>query len=243
MATTALVLCVLVGMIALLLVMVVPLLRATEQGGRGQGAADAAALAGADSLRDSAVAQTAGLLVAFGPGRLAGESVTWSLPGVTAGGAGITEASLYAARNDATIVTYRNDAVRDRVRVEVELRPQPGGDERGPVRRVAQARVGVELASCVARGDREVVGWTEPPPTPSPTPTPTPDPAATATPTRTPRPTPTPTPFVRQPIYGPWGFSFTCDGADGFTVTATTPTQLVQRARAAFDALEPRLVS
>lgn len=236
MATTALVVCVLVAIIALVFIAVVPLLRGTEQGGRGQTAADAAVLAGADSVRDSAVAQTAGLLVAFGPSRLRGTSVSWALPGVGAGGMGITEATVFARRNDATLVTYRNDAARDRVRVEVRLDRQAGGADDVVIRRVAEARVGVELSSCRARADRPVLGYTTPPPTPSPTPAPTPAP----TPTPTPSPTPT---FVPAPIYGAWGFSFSCDGADGFDVSATSVAQLVDLASAEFDALEPRLVS
>ena len=77
--------------------------------------------------------------------------------------------------------------------------------------------------------------YTEPPeetPTPEPTPTPSP----------TPTPTPTP-PFVPQPIYGPWEYRMTCDGADGFSDSDSDIDQLVDRAKSRLGDLEPRLIS
>ncbi len=235
-ATTALVVCVVVGMTALLLVAVEPLLRATEGKGRTQTGADAAALAGAVAARDTAVGELPGLAWAFWPAALTGTSATWRLSAATAGGAGVTQASQYAARNGAVLTEYQHQASRDRVRVTVRL-DEPTGPENVALDARAEARVGVELASCEARAGREIVGWTEPP---EPTPTPTPDPTATPTPTPTPSPTP---PFVPQPVYGPWGFTFRCDGADGFSVSGSTVAQLVTRATDEVRGLEPRLVS
>lgn len=239
-ATTALVVCVVVAMAALLIIAVEPLLRATEGKGRTQTGADAAALAGAVAARDTAVDELTGLSWVFRPAGLSGTSVVWRLSAATAGGAGVTSASQYASRNDASLTSYQHDAGRDRVRVGVRL-AEPTGKEGVPIDADAQARVGVALATCEARAGREIIGWTEPPPEPSPTPTPTPDP--TATPTPTPTPTPPPPPFVPQPIYSAWAFTFSCDGADGFSVSAPTVGTLVQRAAAELRDVRPRLVS
>lgn len=231
-ATTALVVCVVVAMTALLLVAVEPLLRATESKGRTQTGADAAALAGAVGARDTAVGELPGLAWAFRPAALTGTSATWRLSAATAGGAGVTPASQYASRNGSTLTEYQHQASSDRVRVKVRL-AEPTGPEGVPVDARAQARVGVELASCEARAGRQIVGWTEPP---EPEPEPAPDP------TDAPTPTPTPT-FEPEPIYGPWGFTFRCDGADGFTVSGSSVSQLVARATDELGGLEPRLVS
>lgn len=232
MATSAVVVTVLVGVISLLLLAVVPLLMGTEQAGRSQTASDAAALAGAVGARDRAVVELAEAVPTLSPAALSGLSASWRFGAAAGGASGLTDATTFAARNDAVVEEYRHDGTRDRVTVGTRAtRPGPEGTD---VRSEASASLGVELASCVVRAGRSITGWTEPPPPPSP-------PAPEPTPTPTPTPSPTPT-FVPEPVYGPWSYTMSCDGDDGFSVSGSTVTSVVDQGRAALDALQPRLV-
>ncbi|MGN8246575.1 hypothetical protein ACTHAM_000239 [Cellulomonas soli] len=233
MATSAVVVTVLVGVASLLLLAVVPLLMGTEQAGRSQTASDAAALAGAVGARDRAVVELAGAVPALRPAALAGLGGSWRFGTAAGGASGLADAAAFAVRNDAVVEEYRHDGTRDRVTVRTRA-TQPGPEET-VVRSSASASLGVELSSCLVTADRSITGWTEPPPSPPPAPEPTPAP--------TPSPTPTPTPtFVPEPVYGPWSYAMTCDGDDGFSVSGPTITAVVDQGRAALDALQPRLV-
>lgn len=219
-ATSAVVVAVSVALIGLLLVAVIPLLAGTEQAGRTQTAADAAALAGARDVRDLVLDDLDRVISdgGIGIGELLGPS------------RGLSAASAYASRNDADLIAYRYDALGDEVRVETRLREvAPNGDR---ARQEATAALGVELGRCGFDRDQVIVGY-EPPPTPTPTPTPTPSP----TPTPPPTPEPPPEPV---PIYG-WEYRFRCPGYD--SGAHLDVLDVLSGARAWLDsALEPRLV-
>ena len=240
-AVTGVMATVAVALIALLLLAVVPLLSGTEQKARAQTAADAAALAGATSVRDRAAAEVRGVrLVDLALGELSG---SWRLSTSVTPMSGFNAAADYAWRNAGVLdpTRYAYDAPGGRVRTEVELRELAPNDEHAAAR--ARAELGLDLPECRFDAGRKIVGWTTPPPTPSPPPPPPPPPGATPTPTPTPSPTPPPPPFVSTPIYGPWGFTFECPGDRGFTESGASFTQVRDRAAAQLhDRARPRLV-
>jgi len=223
------------ALIALLLIAIVPLLSATEQSARAQTAADASALAGATSVRDRAEAELRGVrLLDLALGELSG---SWRFSTAVTAMSGFGAAEDYARRNAAVLypARYSYDASRDRVRSGVELRELAPNDEHAEA--AAVASLGLELSACRFDAGRSVT-WTTPPPTPSPTPPPTPGP----TPTPTPTPTPSP-PFVPTPVYGPWGFTFSCPGDRGFTESGASFTHVRDRAADRLhDRARPRLV-
>jgi len=217
------------ALIALLLVGIVPLLSGTEQSARAQTAADASALAGATSVRDRARAELRDVrLVDLALAELTG---SWRFSTAVTPMSGFGSAEDYARRNAADLypARYSYDASGDRVRVGVQLRELAPNDEHAEA--VAAASLGMALADCRFDASRTVV-WTTPPPAPSPSPTPTPG--------ATPSPTPT---FVPTPVYGPWGFTFSCPGDRGFTESGASFTAVRDRAADRLhDRARPRLV-
>ncbi|KAE8762973.1 hypothetical protein [Georgenia thermotolerans] len=165
-ATAGLILLGAFGALALVFLAVLPLLSGTEQSARAQTAADAAALGGAEHLRDHLLRG----VVSLRPG----DSLLDLLPGTTGDA---TAAATMAGRNGATLREYDRSGRRVEVRVRLN---EPGAAGTSPVeaRAVAQlGRNGLNLGACrLAEEDPE------PTPTPSPTPEgeePTPEPAPT----------------------------------------------------------------
>jgi len=235
-AVTGVMITVSLALITLLLVAVVPLLSGTEQSARAQTAADASALAGATSVRDRAESELRGVrLLDLAIGELSG---SWRFSTAVTAMSGFGAAEDYARRNAAVLypARYSYDASRDRVRSGVELRELAPNDEHAEA--TGAASLGLTLADCRFDAGREILGWTTPPPTPSPSPTPTPTPGATPTPTPSPPP-----PFVPSPVYGPWGFTFSCPGDRGFTESGASFTHVRDRAADRLhDGARPRLV-
>lgn len=224
--TSAVVVVVAVGVVALLFLAVLPLLRGTDQAGRTQTSADAAALAGAEAVREHALANLGSVIVLTG---------SVSFADLLGPSRGLGEATVYASRNDASVAQYRYDPLADEVYVKTASNDAPprSGDHAPGVTRTeseATAELGVPLARCTFDVTRVITGY-EPPPTPTPEPTPT-DPAAP-----TPTPTPTPTPV---PIYGN-EFRFRCPGYD--SGASESLADVLDDARDWLDdALEPSLV-
>jgi len=216
----------LVGVIALLFVGTVPLLRGTDQAGRGRTVAEAAALAGARQVREHFLTELAGVSLGAltGGGGLQG---SWSadspLPMM-----GYGEAAAYAAANDGVVPPewYAYRVSDGTVSVRARLREDaPGG---GHTESTATARLGVVLGSCRLRASRGEIP--PPPPPPEPTPTPTDEP--------TPSPTPTEPP---PPQYTPWEFTFRCDGTG--TIHGQDLASVLDRAHDMLaSAARPRLV-
>ncbi|MCC2312732.1 hypothetical protein [Cellulomonas xiejunii] len=196
--------------LALLMWVVFPLLKVSAQAGESSSAADAAALAGAQRVREAALDAVRTLPV--------GTTLGSALPPSV----GIEAAAQYAERNGTRVVpgSYRADLGRDRVRVQVEL-PEAGETS---TYRSAEAQVGVWLDRCTLGRQRVIVGY-QPPPTPTPTPTPSPSPSPTATPS----PTPPPPPI---PIYG-WHHTFTCRSDSGATLVSFGPDPSADTVRTA----------
>lgn len=206
------------GLAALTLVVALafPLVVATANSDQAENSADAAALAGAERVRELALDRV-GLLL---PGQSLGDRMPAS--------AGIAQASTYAQRNGADLSSYAVSFTRDRVDVEVYLRDAGEVHEgSGRTHRRARASVGVELAQC-RLGTVSVL--VEPTPTPTPTPAPTPDPSATPT------PTPTPPPLVYRTDY-----QMRCPGFSSSWATDRHDALAQGRAWLA-DNLAPRLV-
>lgn len=190
-ATSAVLVVVSVGVVALLFVAVLPLLQGTEQAGRTQTSADAAALAGAQEVR-----------------RVALDHVGDVVLGLTTYGAllgparGHTQAADYAGRNGAELAGYAQDPWRDEVEVRTRLREQMPDGQRAE--RDATASLGVALARCAGDSRDVVVGY-EPVPEPEPAdPDTTPDPDAPDEPEEEPEPVP-----IIETEY-----RFTCPGYD-----------------------------
>ncbi|UZN02154.1 hypothetical protein [Cellulomonas sp. S1-8] len=194
-AVTGVVIVVCFAVVVLLFVTVLPIAGRTQHSDLTESAADAAALAAADRVREL----VRDGLPTLGPGD--------TLDGLLPLSAGISEASAYANRNGADLVgsAYSLDRYAGRVDVQVARRNERDGRR---TERASAAEVGVVLGSCGIEDRRVIVGY-EPVPTPSPTPTPTPSPGETPTPT--PSPTPPPPPV---PIYG-FEYRFVCTDVDG----------------------------
>ena len=185
-ATTIVLVGGMVLVLAMLFMFVLPVTRGADQASRSQTAADSAALAGAEAIREDVLAR----LAVGDLGILAG-------PWASRGGAAATS---YASRNDADLVAYTYDAWADEVRVQVRF-DEPGVAGTQRVERTAVARVGLALGRCT-RTTEEV----EPEPTPTPTPTPTEDDDDDPDPTPTP-PTPPPPPTYEHGLECPGGLS------------------------------------
>lgn len=184
------------GVAALTLVVAVafPLVVATANSDQAENAADAAALAGAQRVRELALERVRDVQP--------GQSIADRMPP----SAGVAEAASYAQRNGADLSSYAVSFAADTVDVEVHLRDEGEVDGRpGRTHRDARASVGLALTACRLQVRTVVVGY-QPAPTPSPKPTPSPNPSATPTPT--PSPTPPPPPV---PIYG-HEYRMTCPG-------------------------------
>lgn len=161
--TTAIVLSVTVGLVAVALFGLVALARGADERTKSQSAADAAALAGADALND--------LL----PGLFAQIGSKHGWRDVFGCGLGRGAAADFASRNDATLTDYCFDVGDDEVRVRVRMN-DPVTDDVGPATAKATARTGLDLGHC---------DWDdEEPPTPSTT-------SPSTTPTSSPSPTTT----------------------------------------------------
>lgn len=222
--TSAVVVVVSVGVVALLFLAVLPLLVGTDQKSRTQTAADAAALAGAESIREL-VLDDLGDVIRPGGGV--------SFAELLRGSPGLGQAQFYAGRNDATVGDYQYDPYADEIRVvtrSTQAPPRSGGEPAGIDRTeaVATAEVGVELAECVFSVSQKEV---EPVPAPEPPP---PAPEPTASPTPTPTPTPVPV-YVDE-------YRFSCPGL-GSVPASLDLGDVLDDARALLDdALKPRLV-
>ncbi|WP_159066846.1 hypothetical protein [Cellulomonas timonensis] len=176
-ATSAVLVVVAVGVVALLFLAVLPLLQGTDQAGRTQTAADAAALAGAEEVRKVALDHVGDVVL--------GATTYGSLLGPARGH---TQASDYATRNGGELVGYAQDPWRDEVEVRTWLREQMPDGQRAE--RDAVAALGVALARCAGDSRDVVVGY-EPVPTPEPTdPEATPDPDDPDEPEEEPEPVP-----------------------------------------------------
>ena len=149
MAATAFLVGVALLVITVLFVFVLPLLRGADQASRSQNAADAAAIAGGKQVRELVLNRLAAgdLSVLSGP---------W-------GSAGSSDASIYAGRNDATLIRYSFDAVRDEVRAEIRFNKVPA-DGVARAERSAAVELGLALGRCTVSRDE-----IEPEPEPSPT--------------------------------------------------------------------------
>lgn len=177
-------------------VVVLPLMSASDQGTRTSTAAQAAALAGAGDLRDDVLAGT--------PSAVAG-GITWvSLLGASHGSGA---AASLAADNDSTLIDYAfsrsTGIVKATTRLD-EAAPGVDGAGTGHATSEASAALGVALGSCAVGTRTVVTGYS----TPTPTPSPDPD-----------DPEPTPTPV---PVYGT-EYRFTCPGySTGWSASATS---------------------
>lgn len=164
------------------------LISATDQISTLQTAADAAALAGAQSIaKDAPNAIKAAVL---GGG---------SLPC----GLGRGAAQSFASRNDATLTSYCYSPIQDRIEVTVRSNDVLESGQRESTDAVAE--LGIKLGPCTLP---------EPPEEPEePDPTPTPTPTGTATPT--PTPTPTPDDVVKKGRCGAIEFDVIFPGSGG----------------------------
>ncbi|WP_258726149.1 hypothetical protein [Cellulomonas sp. NS3] len=227
--TSALVVVVSVGVVALLFLAVLPLLVGTDQKGRTQTAADAAALAGAESVREHALAHLDDVIRPVGG---------VSFAAMLGQSRGLGQAQVYAARNGATIVVeqYRYDPFADEVRVVTRSTQAPArsGGEPASIDRtqaVATAEVGVDLGECVFSVSQKLVGH-------EPVPTTEPPPPGAPEPTPAPTPTPTPTPV---PIYDD-EYRFSCPGLRAVPASLDLGAVLDGAREALDDALKPKLV-
>jgi len=228
-ATSGVLITVFVAVLVVVFAAVLPLLRGTEQAGRTQTSADAAALAGAEAVRQGVLDDLAALTVwgIVGSHPTYGEwSPGTALPVMIGYGA----AREYAQDNGAHVSAgdYRYDPIDGTVRVRSRLQEQaPGG---GRTTSEATASTGLRISECRLTAARDAL----PPPTPSPTPTPSPS----ASPSPTPSPTPTEPP---APTYTDWEFVFSCPGEG--SVSGSSLGAVLADARDMIDeAMEPRLV-
>lgn len=133
--TTALVMIVMLGLLAVAFLGVFLLSRGVDERSKAQSAADAAALAGAGVL-DDAIPELLGLVH--------GKTDLASLIGC---GLGEADARHYADANDAAVTSYCFDAGSDRISVEVRMQDPVSGDV-GPAEAGAVAETGLRLGSC-----------------------------------------------------------------------------------------------
>jgi hypothetical protein len=163
------------------------LVSATDEVSGLQSAADAAALAGAQSIaRDAPEAIKDAVRTGGG------------IPC----GLGRSEAQDFAARNGATVTEYCYFPVQDRIEVTVRSQAVLESGQRESTSAVAE--LDLRLGPCVLP---------DAPEPPDPTPTPTPTPSSTVTPT--PTPTPTPDDVVRTGRCGEVEFDVTFPGSGG----------------------------
>lgn len=185
-ALSLLVVSVILGL-AVLFFMAVPLTEATSKKAKSRNAADAAALASVDYVRE-------GIFQALG---VSGWTGSWaSLAGLLDGG--VSEAQYFAAQNDATVVAFQGPTLANGWEAYVRVR----GNEQVDGQWVySEAKAKLDLPNCS-------VETIEPPePEPTPTPSETDDPEDPDEPEPEPEPTPDPEPEQR----------LTCDGGIDFT--------------------------
>jgi hypothetical protein len=139
---TAIVLLAFVASLFVFVVGVVPLGRATDERGRAENAADAAALAGATAVHERLGRFADHDRRAFGG---PDEALDWAVPGL-----GQHEAEDFAERNGARLTSYRYNPLADRVEVAVELVDAGVGDA-GPANATASAAIGSTIRPCDTR--------------------------------------------------------------------------------------------
>jgi hypothetical protein len=192
-------------LVAITVVLLVPLGRATDQREGAQTAGDAAALAGAQQVRNDAVDEL-----------LAGLARKEDLATSLTCGTGAGQAADLATRNGARIVRYCYDVADDRVEVLVEgVRNVQGTHV--PARSVAS--VGARWGGCV---------WTDdplPPPAPAPPPPGPPGPPAPPAP-----PAPPPDRGTRVTC-GAFTATFVVRGSDGRLLVQQSRAELEDRLR------------
>lgn len=159
---TAVMIIVAVAVTAVVTLGVLPLGAASNEKGQSQTAADAAALAGAEAVRDRLV-EGIGRVNGIGPSGV--PSVVETLNDVFSCGFGRDQAAALASRNGADLVSY--SWCGDRVDAAVQNVRSSGG---APARSRAAADLGIRLDEC------RLDGLPEPHPDPTPTPTVSEDP-------------------------------------------------------------------
>lgn len=127
--------------------------KATDQASRLQAAADAAALAGAQSI------------VSDAPGQIVSALVSGQ---VIPGNLGQPEAEDFAGRNDATLISYSYSPIQDRIRVTVRSNDVLESGQREE--RSATAQLGMPFTAC-DQPDEPPAPSTPAPSTPSGSPT------------------------------------------------------------------------
>jgi hypothetical protein len=130
---TAVMMIVSIAVVAVVVLGVLRLGGAVDARGQSQTAADAAALAGAGAVRDELV------------GILTGLPSKHAFFNALGCGLGHSDASSFAARNDARVVRYCYHPAADEIRVTVENRR---AGEAGPARSCATAALGLPLGAC-----------------------------------------------------------------------------------------------
>src|SRR3954452_10688618 len=118
-ATTAVLVVTAVAVVAVLMLFVIPLISGTEQSSRAQTGADAAALAGAVSVRERARDELASVhLSDLALGETAGQ---WQFVTAVPPFSGFHDAQSYAAANGSTLspAGYSYDPVNDRISVQL----------------------------------------------------------------------------------------------------------------------------
>jgi cell division septation protein DedD len=176
--------------LAILAFMAVPLTQASSSKAKSRNAADAAALAAVEHVRDGLLDQLTSL------GWLSGG---WAALAAALDG-GLGQAQQYAARNDATLVAFSPPTPANGWTAYARVR----GNEQVEGEWVfSDARAELDLPSCSV----QTIEPPEPTPTPTPSPTPT-DEDDEDDPEPTPTPTPTPEPDPEQRL--------TCDGGISF---------------------------
>jgi hypothetical protein len=225
-ASSGLLATVLVVVVAVAFVAVLPLLRGTEQGGRARTVADAAALAGAERIREQFLEELAdaSLRSVTGGDDLSGKWWPTRSPRPSLGYAAAND---YAHKNGGQVLPtwYAYDVRGGVVTVRARLtEPAPGG---GRTESSARAHLGIDLSTCWVSADREEI---------EPEPEPTPDPSPSGSPTPTPTPTAPP-----PPEYTDWGYAFGCDGIRQVSGDDLDDVLAVARDRVE-DAATPRLV-
>lgn len=220
-AVTGLVMVVCFAVVVLLFVAVLPVAGRTQHSDLAESAADAAALAAADRVRD--------LVRDDLPTLGAGDTLDGLLPV----SAGIAEAATYADRNGADLVggAYSLDRYAGRVEVQVARRNDRDGSR---TQRTSAAEVGIVLGECGVESRYVIIGY-EPAPTPTPTPEPTPSPGAT--------PTPTPSPPPPPPPIAVWGsqYRFVCADSQGATLRSPWTLDVDDAVAAGESWVRPRL--
>ncbi|MEO9322612.1 pilus assembly protein TadG-related protein [Nocardioides sp. C4-1] len=161
---TALVVCCVLGLVAVAVWGVALLARGADQKTQAQSAADAAALAGAGVLSD-ALPQLLALLADKD-----------GLSGTAGCALGEDRARDYAARNDAELIDYCFDLGSGRVSVTVRML-EPVNDELDGAVADATASIGLDLADCDWQDDDPPEPEAEPVEPPSGGPTPDAEPA------------------------------------------------------------------